>query len=222
MFPALAIVALLGAMTPAAPERWVTDETGQLAVAERAALDRELQAFEEASGHQVVVFVGRTTGGEPIEDWAVRTFEAWRLGRAKLDDGAALFVFVGDRAARIEVGYGLEERLTDAKSSRILREQLIPRMKAGDATGAVAGTARAIVAELSQGAPAPAIAADAPPKVQWYAMAIFAALFLVLLVVNPRAAFFLLMLVGRRRGGGAGGFHGGGGRSGGGGATGRW
>ncbi len=221
MLTALAIVGLLAAVPPA-PARWVTDETGQLAVDERDALNQQLEAFEKATGHQVVVWVGRTTGGEPIEDWAVRTFEAWKVGRARLDDGAALFVMLDDRVARIEVGYGLEERLTDAQSSRILREVLIPKMQAGDATGGVTGAARAMMSALG-GAPESAPADAQPSRAQLYFFAVVAALLVVLFIVNPRAAFMLLMLLSsRRRGGRVGGFHGGGGRSGGGGATGRW
>ncbi len=223
MRAALAIVALLAA-TPPAPARWVTDETGQVPAATRDALDRELEAFEKATGHQVVVWVGHTTAGEPIEDWAVRTFEAWKLGRAKLDDGVALFVMLDDRAARIEVGYGLEDRLTDVQSSRILREQLIPPLKGGDVGAAVTQATRAIVSTLGGargGEPAPGF--ELPKSVELWGFAIVAALFIVLLIVNPRAAFFLLMLLGhRRRDGRSGGFFGGGGRSGGGGATGRW
>lgn len=230
MFAPLAIVALLTLAPPATPTRWVTDETGQLAPAARESLDRELAAFEKASGHQVLVYVGHSTGGEPIEDWAVRTFEAWKPGRARLDDGVALFVMLDDRAARIEVGYGLEAQLTDARSSRIMREVLIPRMKAQDVTGAVSGATHAIIAALG-GTPAepvpvspPAVTAISPAKL--IGMAVLAVLFVILMIVNPRAAFFLLMMfTGRRRdgsGGGGGGFSGGGGRSGGGGASGRW
>lgn len=49
-----------------------------------------------------------------------RAFQAWRVGRRVLDDGAALFDFAYDRRARIEVGYGLESRLTDADSARLI------------------------------------------------------------------------------------------------------
>jgi uncharacterized protein len=233
MLRALAIAALVAGApaTLPAPGRWVTDQTGQVAAADRQALDRELEAFEQSSGHQVVVFVGHTTGGEPIEDWAVRTFEAWKVGRAKLDDGVALFVMLDDHTARIEVGYGLEDKLTDVQSSRILREVLIPRMRAGDVTGAVTGATRAIVTQLggSGAQPAPQ-GVVLPDRAKMIAMAVIGGLFLVLLIAKPRAALFLLMLLsgrrrdGRRGGGfgGGGGFMGGGGRSGGGGATGRW
>lgn len=220
------LLAAAAAASPPAPTRWVTDEAAALAPAERQTLDAELQAFEQKTGHQLVVYVGRTTGGEPIEDWAVRTFAAWRVGRAGLDDGVAFFVMLDDRAARIEVGYGLEAELTDVQSSRILREVLIPRMRAGDVTGGVVAATRAIESTLSTGSSTPA-ERSVGEKVKLYGIGIAIALFVVFAIFNPRAALALLWFFsgrgGRGFGGrGGGGFSGGGGRSGGGGATGRW
>jgi uncharacterized protein len=218
----LASVALLFAV--AAPQRWVTDDAQALTPAVRQQLDARLEAFEQATGHQLVVYVGRTTGGVPIEDWAQRTFKEWKVGRAGLDDGAALFVFVDDRAARVEVGYGLESVLTDAASARILREVVAPKMAAGDVDGALSGGVEAIVSTIGDGAPAGS--PSAPYRlgpIEWVAVALVAVAFVALAIWKPHLAWALLMLVvGRRRGGGSGGFHGGGGRSGGGGATGRW
>ena len=83
------------------------------------------------------MWIGQTTGGMPIEDWAVRAFAAWRVGRKGIDDGVALFVFADDRKVRIEVGYGLEDRVPDAVASRIIGDRSIPRLRAGDRDGAV-------------------------------------------------------------------------------------
>jgi uncharacterized protein len=224
MLPALALLSLLAASTPAPPTAWVTDEAGALDPATRSALDRELEAYQRSAGRQVVVFVGRTTGGEPIEDWAARTFAAWKVGRAKLDDGAALFVMVDDRAARIEVGYGLEPILTDVASARLLREQLVPRMKAGDVDGAVGHTVRAMLATLGGGPSGTALTGLLEDeRYRWAAGAVALVAFIALAIFKPRWALFLLYLaMGSRRRGRRDGFGGGGGRSGGGGATSHW
>src|SRR5258708_5644791 len=112
---------LFALAAPPAPARWVTDDAQAMTPAARAALDQKLEAYERATGHQIVVYVARSTAGEPVEDWAARTFAQWKIGRTGLDDGVALFVFTDDHTARIEVGYGLEDVLTDVASSRILR-----------------------------------------------------------------------------------------------------
>lgn len=230
-----ALVPLVLWLAAAAPTRWVTDEAGVLSTGARQALDSQLEQFERATGHQVIVYVDRSTHGVPIEDWAVRAFNEWKVGRAGLDDGAVLFVFVDDRAARIEVGYGLEDKLTDAQSSRIMRQVLAPQMAAGNVDGAVLGAVEAMLAIV--GGQAGAGGSDAVPvaqisRVQKVMIAVAIALFLGLAIWKPHLALMMLAMLTRRggRGGrgwggggfGGGGFGGGGGRSGGGGATGRW
>ena len=104
----------LGAQTPVPPpQRWVTDGPRVLSLETREALDRRLAAYEKTSGHQVLVWIGESTGGVPIEDWAVRTFAAWKVGRKGLDDGLVLFLMTQDHKLRLEVGYGLEGQMPD-------------------------------------------------------------------------------------------------------------
>jgi uncharacterized protein len=66
---------------PPPPTRWVTDHAAFLSPAAVTALDDRLAAYDSGSGHQVLVYIDRTTGGVTIEDWAVRAFERWRVGR---------------------------------------------------------------------------------------------------------------------------------------------
>src|SRR5687767_6185002 len=99
---------------PPAPGRWMTDTVGFVSSETRELIDRRLQAYERATGHQVVVWIGGTIGGADLADWAVRTFARWKVGRAGIDDGVVMFVLAEDRLIDIEVGYGLEGQLTDA------------------------------------------------------------------------------------------------------------
>jgi uncharacterized protein len=143
---AWAAPALAGSSVPAvppSPTRWVTDGAGFLSPAAREALDARLQEYQQATGHQVLVWIGDTTGAEPLEDYTVRAFAAWRVGRKGIDDGLAIFVFAADRKVRIEVGYGLEGKVPDAIASRIVNEVIVPRLKAGDKDGAVTAGADA-------------------------------------------------------------------------------
>lgn len=239
LLPLASLVALAAfaaeAPIPAPPGRWATDVVGYLSAGEVARLDARLESFERTTGHQVLVWIGATTGEAPIEDWTVRTFRAWKVGRKGLDDGLVLFVFAKDRKIRIEVGYGLEEKVPDAVASRVIREVIAPRIRAGDPDGALdAGVdafLRAIRPDLAGGAPVPYAGgpARASPRLSPLQLVVVGLLvvgFLVLLVTNPGLALYLLftILSGGRGGGGggSGGFSGGGGRSGGGGATGGW
>src|SRR4051812_12966486 len=98
MRAALALLAALtGASIPPAPGRSVEDRAGFLSPATRSAIDRKLQAYEDTTGHRVVVWIGKSLDGEPLDEWAVRSFETWQLGRDGVDDGVALFVLADDR-----------------------------------------------------------------------------------------------------------------------------
>ena len=115
----------------------VTDLTGTLDSAQRTALEQKLEAFEARKGAQVAVLIVATTQPEAIEQYSIRAADAWKLGRERSDDGALLIVAKDDRALRIEVGYGLEGALTDARSNRIIDEVIVPRFRAGDFAGGV-------------------------------------------------------------------------------------
>jgi uncharacterized protein len=110
----------------------VTDLTGTLTPDQSAALDAKLRAFAQARGSQVAVLIVPTTRPEEIEQYSIRVVEQWRLGRAKVDDGALLLVARDDRKVRIEVGYGIEGALPDATANRIIQQDILPSFKRGD------------------------------------------------------------------------------------------
>lgn len=231
---AVATLAVLAATAsiPPAPSRWVEDGAALLSPAARDALDARLAGYERATGHQVVVWIGTTLDGAALDDWAVRTFAAWRVGRKTIDDGVAIFLFATDRKVDIEVGYGLEDKLPDAVAARIIREVIAPRMQAGDRDGAVSAGVDAVLAAIEGRAWTATQPARSPPTAtptSWLELVGGGAVVLgliVLFLINPRLALWLLAAIftGGRRGGGFGdgGFGGGGGRSGGGGARGGW
>ena len=140
----------------------VTDLAGVLDAAERARLERKLEAFEREKGVQFAVLVVPTTQPDSIEQYSIRVVDAWKLGRKGVDDGALLIVALQDRALRIEVGRGLEGVLTDLVSHRIIEETITPRFRAGEiAAGLDAGVERMM--SVTRGEPLP------PPKSDWRA-----------------------------------------------------
>ena len=224
---------------PPSPQQWVTDTAGFLSPAALEAVNSKLRSYSESSGRQVLVYIGKTTGGYPIEEFAVKAFAAWKVGRKGIDDGLVLFIMADDRKLRIEVGYGLEDRVTDAKSSRVINEILVPQIRAGDHDGAVKeavdsllGTIEGRPAGEAQPAPEPAPSKSKIPPIF---IIIGIIIVLIIFITHPSFALWLLLnfLSGGRGGGGGfggggfgggggGGFSGGGGGSGGGGASGGW
>ncbi len=132
-----------------------------MSAATAARLDTRLAGFEAETGRQVFVAIFPKLPSPSLEDFTVRTAQAWRIGRKGLDDGAILFVFVQDRKLRIEVGYGLEGQIPDAIASRIIDERIAPLLKAGQADAALSAGVEALLAAASgQRLPAPASATD--------------------------------------------------------------
>jgi uncharacterized protein len=123
--------------SPPPPTQYVTDNPGILSAPVRSSIESELKNYEHTTGHQVIVWIGDTTGDEPLEQWTVDTAHRWGIGRKGQDDGAVLFVFMRDHKLRIEVGYGLEASLTDAQSSQIINTVITPRMRENDYDGAI-------------------------------------------------------------------------------------
>jgi uncharacterized protein len=223
-----------GTPIPPSPTRWVTDTANFLSVGTLNELNAKLEAYERSTGHQVIVYIGKTTGGIPIEEWAVRAFEAWKVGRKGIDDGLVLFIMAEDREVRIEVGYGLEPVVPDARAFRVIDEIIIPRLRSGDNDGAVSEAISSLLQTISgtsqdEGSKP---AGRSGLKVSNIFIAIAVIFFLILFITNPSLALWLLVNIlssgkgggggGRSWGGGRGGFSGGGGRSGGGGASGSW
>ena len=133
----------------------VVDQTGLLTPAQQAALEQKLAAFEARKGSQLAVLVVATTAPETIEQYGLRVAERWKLGRAKVDDGAILLVARDDRTLRIEVGYGLEGALNDATAKRIIDDIIVPRFRQGDFAGGIAAGVESMI-RVVDGEPLPA------------------------------------------------------------------
>jgi uncharacterized protein len=220
---------------PAPPTQWVTDNANFLSPGAVQSLNARLAAYERRTGRQLIVYITPTTGDAPIDDWAVRAFAKWKIGRKGLDDGLALFIMPQDRRMRIEVGYGLEPVVPDAIASRVINDVMTPRLRAGQNDQAVTAAIDSLIGVIGGQADALPPAETRPPQrplhpVQLIFWGVLGILFLGLLITNPALAFFFLANIlsgGRGMGGGygyggGGGFGGGGGRSGGGGASGSW
>jgi len=132
----------------------VVDVTGTLDPATVQRLDVQARALQQRKGSQLQVLVVPTTQPETIEQYAVRAFEQWKLGRRGVDDGVLLLVAKEDRAVRIETGYGLEGAIPDAVANRVIQEYLVPRFREGDYGGGIEA-ATAVLARLVEGEPLP-------------------------------------------------------------------
>ena len=149
----LAVFAFAGAALAAAPKfpaltGRVVDDAHLLSPETAQKLDGELANLEAQTGHQVVVATVPDLQGHEIEDYGYQLGRAWQLGRKGVNDGAILLVAPSEHKVRIEVGYGLEPVLTDALTSVILQEKVLPQFKQGHMEQGVVDGAEAIIAQV--------------------------------------------------------------------------
>jgi uncharacterized protein len=222
----------------------VVDDAGVLDSRTVGELTLMLADHERDTGQQVVVVTLHSLQGYTIEDYGYQLGRHWGIGQKGVNNGALLIVAPKEHKVRIEVGYGLEGTLTDAISSTIIQNYILPSFKRGDySAGIVAGTT-SILSVLGGNSLSP------PPAPQpltfwqgpWEIVFIWALLFF-----GPWIYFLVLWFRHRNDphswttyggggdrwssgsyggysggGGGGGGFSGGGGSFGGGGASGSW
>ncbi|TXC71696.1 TPM domain-containing protein [Sphingomonas ginsenosidivorax] len=127
----------------------VVDAANVIPDDQEAALTTRLQDLQKTTGNQLVVATIPSLEGYPIEDYGYRLLRSWGVGLKDVNNGAILIVAPNDRKVRIEVGYGLEPVLTDAFSSVIVNQQILPRFKAGDMPGGIVAGANAVADQLA-------------------------------------------------------------------------
>ncbi len=110
-----------------------------------------LKAHEEKTGNQIAVLTISSLSGENIEDYANTVFNEWGLGEKDKNNGILIVVVPNDRKMRIEVGYGLEGSLPDAKASSIIRNIMAPRFRENDYDAGITDCVNAITEILEGG-----------------------------------------------------------------------
>lgn len=113
-----------------------------------AQLTAKLEALETQSQRQLVVATVPDLQGYDISDYGYRLGREWGVGDAERNDGALLLVAPNERRVRIEIGYGLEGIMTDALSSLIIQNAIVPRFKADDYPGGIVAGTDAIIQQL--------------------------------------------------------------------------
>jgi uncharacterized protein len=137
---------------PPKPTRYFNDYARVVSPAAADQLNRTLEDFEKQTSSQIVVAVfPKMQSDSSIEDYTVRVAQSWRVGQARTNNGAVLFVFVQDRQMFLQVGYGLEPVLTDALSKTIIENEIKPHFQRGNyEAGLTAGITAILQAARSE------------------------------------------------------------------------
>lgn len=140
--------AALPAGVPSQPADPVTDLAGLLSPQATQALDQALRQVRDSGKFQLAVLTLPSLNGLAIEDVSIAVARAWGLGDKARGDGVLLLLAPAEHKMRIEVGSRLEGDLPDITCQRIIREIMAPRLRAGDADGAVTAGCLAIAKPL--------------------------------------------------------------------------
>lgn len=142
------------ALTFPRPTGYVNDLAHLLDPTARAHLEERLSLYDRETGNQIAIAIFPDLHGVPITEFAVRLEEAWKVGRKGKDNGVLLLVAVKERQVRIEIGYGLEGKITDADAGEIIRDVISPAFRAGRYGDGLASATDALI-RLIQAGPAP-------------------------------------------------------------------
>ena len=220
---------------------YVQDYAGVLSGETKSRIQSVSSALAQRTKAQIVVVTVKSLEGAVLEDYALTVLRRWGIGDAQLNNGVLLLVSTGDRQSRVEVGYGLEGRLPDAKTGRIQDDYMIPYFRTGDYDKGIVNGYLALAGEVAKeynlelktdARPAqsrPTQQAGGWDELPWWLKLVLVAGLLGLMIIDwvffgGRITYLLFMLLrgggGKGGGGGGGGF--GGGSGGGGGSSRRW
>jgi uncharacterized protein len=198
------IAAALVAGTPAAgavagspafpkPTGYVNDVAQLLDPGTHASLEQRLAQYDRRTGNQIAIAIFPDLGGMPIDEFASRLEEAWKVGRRGKDNGLLLLVGVKERQVRIEVGYGLEAKVTDGDAGAIIRDIIAPAFRAGRYGDGLQAAVDRLVRLIGEAPGGPAPPGGSAPRRSaaraplWLPLAVFLVFIALTLVVSRSA-----------------------------------
>lgn len=221
---------------------YVQDYAGVLSAETKAGINNMSTQLAAKTKAQIVVVTIQSLEGTPPADYALALLRTWGVGDKTLNNGVVLLVAVNDHQSRIEVGYGLEGPLPDAKTGRIQDEYMIPYFQQGDYDKGILNGYQALIGEVAKEYKLE-VKTDAKPVAHpqasnsgsswwdstpwWVHLLIIAGLLLLFgldwMFFGGAITYLLLSMISRGgRGGGSGGGGFGGGSGGGGGSDRKW
>lgn len=141
------------------PQGYVTDAANILDAQSRQQLESQLSSFEQTTSIEIAAVTVPSLEGETIETYANALFTQWRIGKKGKDNGILILVAPNEHKTRIEVGYGLEDKLPDGLCGQIIRDQMLPAFRQGNYAVGLSQALDAIRQVLSGGTP---VAAPSP------------------------------------------------------------
>lgn len=147
-------LALLFVAAPVAAQQFpaftapVVDQANLLSPQQEAELNTQLKGLLDRSGRAFVIATVNSLDGLEPDQYATRLGREWKIGNAERDDGVVMLIAPNEKKVWIATGYGADDVLTDAMTGVIVRQEILPRFKAGDMAGGIVAGANAVIHQL--------------------------------------------------------------------------
>lgn len=107
----------------------VYDYINLLTPTQKNALESKLIRYADSTSSQIVCVIIGSTNGEDISMLGAEWGQKWKIGQKGEDNGILIMLAKDDRKVDINTGYGIEYRITDLMSERIINRIIIPEFK---------------------------------------------------------------------------------------------
>ena len=140
-----------GALLPAAPSKYVTDNASVLKANTADRLSGQLADFYHRTADELIIVIdSKLPKGVSIGEYARQLYDGWKIGQRGRDTGALLLICTQEHQGRIHAGRGLAAKLTEDVCKKIFTETIAPRLDAGDYDGACKAAVNALIAAVSR------------------------------------------------------------------------
>lgn len=136
---------------PSPPKNgYILDQTRTLTKEDVQKMNRMGFELQQKTKAQIAVLIIPTLDGEDVTEYANKVFRSWGIGEKDKNNGILFLIALKDKQMRIEVGYGLEGAINDAKAGQILDDYAIPYFKQGQIGKGVVNTYAILVGEAAK------------------------------------------------------------------------
>lgn len=122
---------------PGTPTGFVNDYTNTLTTEQKQSLEQKISDFEKQTTNEISVVIIKNLEGDTIENFAVKLFEDWKIGKQETDNGVLILISMEDRQMRIETGYGIEPYIVDTQAFWIIDKTMKPEFRNNNYYGGI-------------------------------------------------------------------------------------
>ena len=116
---------------PVRPLGWTSDYENIFTLSQIKELDSIIANFEKETSNEIAIVTidSSSTTSEEFDNLILTISNDWGVGKKGLNNGILIGISTGLRKIRISNGYGIETKLTDAETKKIIDEVIIPEFK---------------------------------------------------------------------------------------------